>query len=192
MMTNKITVFLSSVQHKDELTPEREGLGLAFSKLPLSASFSLWRIEEEGANPVNIDEYYLNNVAHSQAVILILGRTIRDAVIKEYEKALEQKISVFAYIKKSVPQDKKLQDFINTRVFTNVTVSPYFVLKDLVEKVENDLFRWLIEPRLLQQEKSESPARQKILATEISRDEKTLRLLSSIVFGQDAEAKRNF
>jgi len=183
----KLQVFLSSAQYNNELITEREGIELVFEKSPvLSSFFELWKIES-GASPTKVDEHYINNVKQSDILILILGQTFRDAVVQEYDTAVQFGKPIFAYIKKTVKQEKKLNDFIKNKVFTNVTPADYYKLKDLVKTIEDDLQKWIILPRLQQEQKKEPEARKKVISTEISRDEKALRLLSGIVFSQDAE-----
>jgi len=103
-----IKVFVSSVM--SELTDERETIADAIRKLLITKP---WLFEQSPPSSNSAEETYLNQVKQADIFILIIGRRISDAVIKEYETAKSANKPILAFIK-SGEKDDSSKNLINT------------------------------------------------------------------------------
>ena len=173
--------------HKDELKVERDGLDVAFDKVErLADYFHLDRMENE-CSPDRVDATYGRLIRKSSAIILILGRTLRPAVVKEYHIARSANVDVLAYIKKSVTQNPDTARFIKDELHNHVTTRDYYELKDLEEKVEENIHDLLVRPHLEKVAKRGHSEMRKALKGIPERNEVVLRLLANVMFGDDSE-----
>lgn len=187
-MDPKLKVFLSSAQYEDEFKVEREVLRVLFDKEPLQSTFLLWKIEDQ-ASPLPIQKQYPSHVMDSDVVTLLLGKTLRPAVVKEFETASLKGIPVFAFIRKPSERDSSMEEFIRNRIQNAVTTSEYSEMRELCEKVENSLQEYYFRNRYHHSDDG-SKAVSIVHQTIISNEEKALRLLVGVITGDSAALSR--
>jgi len=180
-MEPKLKVFLSSAQFNDEFQIEREGLPAIFAKQPLASAFILWRIEDY-SSPDDCKSHYIKHVNDSDIFIILLGKTIRDAVWDEYQQAIIKNIPVFAFEKQIGTRDASMNKFIE-KIKPHSTYTSYSSFTELVEKIENSIlqyfFRGSNQENILQWKKQHSQRK-------YSPEERSLRLLVGILSSETA------
>jgi hypothetical protein len=175
----------------DELKAERSGLRLAFHLSPvLSSYFELNTIEEE-CSPDKVESKYGSMIRSSQAVVLLLGQTLRPAVVDEWHIARSANIPVFAFIKDRVSKSTEMTQFITNELYPAVTPGRFHELDDLFSKVSNELRRALVSPLLTKEAARQNSEMQSVMKGVPENDERVLRLLSGITFSDRSEVTRH-
>ena len=187
-MDPKLKVFLSSAQFEDEFLVERDLLEIIFTKEPLCSSFILQKIENQ-ASPLGIISQYNTNICNSDLFIILLGKTLGDAVRDEFVNALKQKIPIFAFIKEVQNKEFNLQIFIKEQVQNRVTICCYNKPKELPNIVEESLQQYYYHnnPSL---KNYFVPIDSQDTTEEILEEEKSLRLLVGIIGTEFANITR--
>ena len=185
-MEPTLKVFLSSSQFNNEFIVEREGLPTIFSKQPLSACFVLWRIEDY-ASPEEIEPHYCKHVDDSDIMILLLGASYREAVAKEYHRAVAKKKPVFAFSKQVPDRDEKMLELIK-EVSSHATYVTYSSFSDLVNKIESSLFQYYM--RGTQKPEIQNWRLQHSKRKQTTEEEQSLRLLAGILVSDHASSTK--
>jgi hypothetical protein len=180
-MEPKLKVFISSAQYNDEFNTEREGLPTIFLKQPLCSSFYLWRIEDY-ASPDSPESHYLKHINDSDILILLLGKTFREAVGKEFQAAITKPIPVFTFEKKVTVRDAAMDKFIE-RVKPLSTYTSYSIFSELVEKIENSILQYYFRGA---KQNNITEWREHHLRRKHSPEERALRLLVGILASDTA------
>jgi sec-independent protein translocase protein TatA len=90
-----LTVFVSSVIN--ELQDERNNIVDAIKSIPITRP---WLFEYSPPSSDEVEEVYIDQVKKCDIFVLIVGHSVSDAVIKEYEIAKELKKPILVVIKK--------------------------------------------------------------------------------------------
>ncbi len=184
-MEPKLKAFLSSAQFHNEFIAEREGLPAIFEKQPLAAAFVLWRIEDY-ASPEETEAHYSKHIDDSDLFVLLLGTTFREAVKKEFRRAIEKQIPVFAFVKQPGERDSDMTRFIE-EVSKATTYARYTSFIELVKKLEDSLLQYYYRgsrnPKVLQW-RAERPKRRQ------PDEERSLRLLAGVLVSDAASATK--
>jgi len=149
---DKVRVFVSSVQNREveDLETEREVVVDAVRRYSPTAP---WAFEHTPASDLPAQEYYLRGVQDCQLFMLILGGSVTDAVIQEYNTAISRKKFVFVFVKDAQRTDVAEQLFDLIRKQSKyATFKNQLDLPDLVVSSLNGFFRRLVEDHQLQKE----------------------------------------
>jgi hypothetical protein len=175
----------------EEMRTEREGLRTAFTLFDsLSAHFRLWRFED-AASPLNPGDYYERGIDAATAVVIVVAKTLRPAVVSEYEYAVRKNKHVFLFSRDPEPQrNPKLNEF-EARVRSRPAVTAkYKDLQDLTSKVQRSLFDFFIEPEVANREELRRQDMLSACSGPLQAEEPVLRMLSAIVYADDAQTTR--
>lgn len=127
-----------------ELDKERLAIRIQFrADSNLNCFFDLYAIEEH-ASPVPIDKAYVDEVTQSKIILVILGKELREAVVKEFETASINGVKIFCYIKKGIDKTTELERFIKEQGYT-VHCGDFFTPEELVPKIKSDLMDDIIK-----------------------------------------------
>ena len=127
-----------------ELDKERLAIRIQFkADSNLTCFFDLYAIEEH-ASPVPIDKAYVDEVTQSKIILVILGKELREAVVKEFETASKNGIKIFCYIKKGIDNTSELERFIKEQGYT-VHCGDFYTPEELVPKIKSDLMDDIIK-----------------------------------------------
>ncbi len=149
---DKVKVFVSSVQNKEveDLGTERNVVVDAVRRYSPTAP---WAFEHTPASDLTAQEYYLRGVQDCQLFMLILGRSVTDPIIQEYNTAISRKQFVFVFVKDAQRTDaaEQLLDLIRKQS-KYATFKNHLDLPALVVSSLNGFFRRLVEDHQLQKE----------------------------------------
>ena len=122
-----------------ELDKERNGIGILFrSDSVLKEFYELYAIEEHGS-PREIDIAFVDEVSNCDVYLLLLNIELRDAVLKEFDTAVETNKKMFMYVKsESSGRKVKLSDFIKNTVY-KYHPNHFLDTHDLCNKLNDDL-----------------------------------------------------
>ncbi|GAB6283539.1 MAG: hypothetical protein STSR0008_23140 [Ignavibacterium sp.] len=139
----KLQAFLSSAMN-GELNTERELIRYLFNNDPtLSEFYELFAIEDH-ASPNDIEKAYCEEVKNSELVIFIFNKQLRDAVLKEYKTARENRRLVFIYLKETDSRENKLKEFISSEIY-NFNPGRFIDPQSLCKKIKNDFLNDLLK-----------------------------------------------
>jgi hypothetical protein len=149
---DKLKVFVSSVQNKEveDLGTER---GVVVDAVRRYSPTAPWAFEHTPASDLPAQEYYLRGVQDCQLFMLILGGSVTDAVIQEYNTAISCKKFIFVFIK-DVQRTEAAEQLLNLirKQSKYATFKNQLDLPDLVVSSLNGFFRRLVEDHQLQKE----------------------------------------
>lgn len=121
-----------------ELSGERNGIRILFGTDPaLKEFFELYAIEEH-ASPQPIEKAYIEEVRHSDLLILLLDEQLRDAVEKEFLEASSSSLRIFVYIRSTGKRDERLAEFIGQQAY-RFHCGSFNDPIDLCSKIRNDI-----------------------------------------------------
>ena len=133
----RLSVFLSSAM-TGELNCERDGIRILFGTDPvLKEFFEIYAIEEH-ASPQPIEKAYIDEVRHSDLLILLLDKQLRDAVEKEFLEARTANLKIFVYIRNTGKRDERLAEFIGQQAY-QFHCGSFNDPMDLCSKIRNDI-----------------------------------------------------
>jgi tetratricopeptide (TPR) repeat protein len=121
-----------------ELDSERDGIRILFgTDAVLKEFFELYAIEEH-ASPQPIEKAYIDEVRHSDLLVLLLDEQLRDAVEKEFLEASESNLRIFVYIRNTGKRDERLAEFIGQQAY-RFHCGSFNDPMDLCSKIRNDI-----------------------------------------------------
>lgn len=134
----KLIAFLSSAMTGDLVT-ERAGVQTLFASEPyLRDMFELYAIEDH-ASARSIQSAFLDQVEHSDVIIVLLGTELREAVRQELEHARQHNKRILCYVRHTTVASAELREFVNGQVYPTHHVGHFHDTGELVRRVRLDL-----------------------------------------------------
>ena len=135
---DRIKVFLSSAM-TGELNEERAVIKAVFGiDRSLIHLFELLTISDN-AYPYRIDKAYKDLVKKSNIIILVLNKELRQAVVEEFNEAINNNKKIFCYIKSNKERDEELISFIHDTIYNHYTSKDFTDSVELSKIIVNDL-----------------------------------------------------
>lgn len=133
----KLQVFLSSAM-TGEMLAERTALRTLFAHAQyLNELAELYAIEDH-ASSRSIQTAFLEEVASSDLVVVLLGTELREAVVKEFDHAVKCGKHILCYIAGSQQPTDELRAFISDRAY-QYHAGTFGDASDLVRRIRADL-----------------------------------------------------
>jgi hypothetical protein len=104
-ISNKITIFISSIMNKDTENLEAERNIVIDSVRNYSPTIP-WAFENTPSSDLSAEEYYLRAVKECHLYFLLLGNSITKAVLNEYDEAKKENKSIFVFLKNVTRTDE--------------------------------------------------------------------------------------
>lgn len=133
-----LRMFVSSVIRGSELVAERAAATQALDAMP---RVEPWLWERQGvAGPHDAREFCVRSSRTSDAVILIIGSTLTEVTLEEYEAAREAGAPTFVFLSSSVERDAETDHFVRVvREDHGLITQGYTSPADLAEKLTEAL-----------------------------------------------------
>lgn len=137
--SRELRMFVSSVMRGSELVAERAAATQALDAMP---PVQPWLWERQGvAGPHDAWEFCVRSARTSDAVILIIGSTLTEVTLDEYEAAREAGAPTFIFLSSYIERDPEADEFVRTvredhRQITQDFTSPADLAEKLTEALE--------------------------------------------------------
>jgi hypothetical protein len=139
-MDQDLIVFISSFMDDSparELKEERERVERLIESMP---NVTLWAFESEPASPKHPSSLSVDGVRNSDILVLLLAKTLRVEVKKEYDEGADSDKLILAFIKDG-PTDDDMNDFVTDPPYTYKRFSTLEELEGCVRDAINNQIR---------------------------------------------------